>query len=375
MTQTPESERIFVRLLNEGKDVWRPTMGRPAGAWTYEVLPTSDYDAESEEWEFVPGTLVLCRWHNFNDGPALAAMRPAPVTDREESTALSEEIARRAGVDVSARGGLRLVAAPDAEAFVAACERSGFTMWGIVAYREDAGDLVRVWVPGRFFTDAEYRYSVPCQPGRMEAAHAFLRAARASALWFDFLVSDPTAKSYRYGCPSGHLPPPPAPNPRLRLVESEEVCGLREALDSRRYGGDVHVAAIRDDGMVEDPRKLLRDLAVMALRESLEPSIAVEPIGRVWRPIPRSEAASFLVRVIAHDLAHEDRDMDDATALQIADQFLRLFTADAQFHTIHDISAKGFPGSGFALTDATMEATVGASDQHHVGILMVFGDD
>jgi hypothetical protein len=375
MTHPPESERIFVRLLNEGTDVWRPTVGRPIGAGTFEVLPTADYDVQSEEWEFVPGTLVLCRWHRFSDGPALAAMRPAPVKDREESTGLSEEIARRAGVGVTARGGLRLVATSDADAFVAACERSGFTIWGIEAYREDAGDLVRVWVPGRFFTDSEYRYSVPCQPGRMEPAHAFLRAARPSAVWFDFLVSDPRAKSYRYGCPSGHLPPPPTANPRLRLVESAEVCALREALDSRRYGGDVHVAAIRDDGMVEDPRKLLRDLAAMALGEKLEPFIGVEPIGRVWRPIPRSEATSFLVRVIAHDLAHEDRDMDDATALQIADQFLDLFAADAQFHTIHDISAKGFPGSGFHLTDATMEATVGASDKRHVGILMVFGDD
>lgn len=375
MNSSAKTERIYVRLLNEGTDVWRPTTGRPIGAGTFEVLPTSDYDAESEEWEFVPGSLVQCRWHRFSDGPALAAMRPAPERDREETTLIAEEVARRAGVGVTARGGLRLVLATDAAAFVAACESSGLTIWGIEAFRDERGDLVEVRVPGRYFTDSEYRHSVPATPGRMEQARAYLRNAGSTATWFDFLVSDPRARSYPYGRPAGHAPPRPAPNSRLELVESPDLTELRGALDKRRHGGDVHVAEVRAHGIVDDARELLRDLAVSALGERVEPSICVAPVDDLWRPITRAEAEAFLYRVIAYDLAHEVPDMDEAEALRIADRFLGLFAPDARFHTIHDISPDGFPGSGFHLTDATFEGTIGASDERRVGILMVFGDD
>lgn len=82
--ETPQAERIYVRLLNEGTEVWRPTMGRPVSPGTFEVLATSDFETASEEWEFAPGTHVLCTWPRLSDGPALVAVRPAPATDREE---------------------------------------------------------------------------------------------------------------------------------------------------------------------------------------------------------------------------------------------------------------------------------------------------
>jgi hypothetical protein len=51
-------ETIFVRLLDEGTDCWRPTVAEVLFNGGYLLLPTEDYDATDEVWEFVPGTKV-----------------------------------------------------------------------------------------------------------------------------------------------------------------------------------------------------------------------------------------------------------------------------------------------------------------------------
>jgi hypothetical protein len=51
---------LYIRLLNEGVDVVRPTTGIVVGPDTIQVLPTPDYDPADEEWEFPPGTKVRC---------------------------------------------------------------------------------------------------------------------------------------------------------------------------------------------------------------------------------------------------------------------------------------------------------------------------
>jgi hypothetical protein len=53
-------ETIYVRLLNEGTSVLRPTKGEHLGGMTYRLLPTEDYDNDDEQWEFPPGTVVKC---------------------------------------------------------------------------------------------------------------------------------------------------------------------------------------------------------------------------------------------------------------------------------------------------------------------------
>lgn len=50
--------QLYVRLLNEGTDVLRPTTGILLGQDVVRVQPTADYDPEMEEWEFLPGTEV-----------------------------------------------------------------------------------------------------------------------------------------------------------------------------------------------------------------------------------------------------------------------------------------------------------------------------
>jgi len=52
------TEPIYVRLLGEGTNVYRPALGviqRPGVAL---LLPPPDYDADDEDWEFKPGTVV-----------------------------------------------------------------------------------------------------------------------------------------------------------------------------------------------------------------------------------------------------------------------------------------------------------------------------
>ena len=52
---------IYIPLLNEGTPVSRPTKGKLVSGELYEVIATSDYDPDLEEWEFPPGTIVECK--------------------------------------------------------------------------------------------------------------------------------------------------------------------------------------------------------------------------------------------------------------------------------------------------------------------------
>ncbi len=59
-----DSRTIYIRLLDEGTDVWRSTQGRPLGGDRYEVLATAGYDPDDETWQFPPGSLVICHEHD-----------------------------------------------------------------------------------------------------------------------------------------------------------------------------------------------------------------------------------------------------------------------------------------------------------------------
>lgn len=55
------TKEIYIRLLEEGTDVFRPTQGEEISEGIYRVLPTVNYDPEDEVWEFLPGTIVRCK--------------------------------------------------------------------------------------------------------------------------------------------------------------------------------------------------------------------------------------------------------------------------------------------------------------------------
>ena len=57
---SPSEVEIFIRLLNEGTEVLRPTQGLLVAPNVVQVLATPDYDPTVEEWEFPPGSRVRC---------------------------------------------------------------------------------------------------------------------------------------------------------------------------------------------------------------------------------------------------------------------------------------------------------------------------
>jgi hypothetical protein len=52
---------IYIRLLGEGTEVYRPTRGEEIRNAVFKVRPTENYDPEDETWEFPPGAIVACK--------------------------------------------------------------------------------------------------------------------------------------------------------------------------------------------------------------------------------------------------------------------------------------------------------------------------
>lgn len=52
-------EVIYVRLLDEGLDVWRPVQAQKIDEHVYRISD-QPYDRDDETWAFEPGSIVLC---------------------------------------------------------------------------------------------------------------------------------------------------------------------------------------------------------------------------------------------------------------------------------------------------------------------------
>jgi hypothetical protein len=57
--------KLYVRLLDEGVEVWRPVRGIH---WADDVYRILSEPREGERWEFASGTAVRCRPQTFPDG-------------------------------------------------------------------------------------------------------------------------------------------------------------------------------------------------------------------------------------------------------------------------------------------------------------------
>ena len=55
-----EIRTVYVALLGEGTDVWRPVEAIEIGANRFALLRPHDYDESSESWQYLPGTVVRC---------------------------------------------------------------------------------------------------------------------------------------------------------------------------------------------------------------------------------------------------------------------------------------------------------------------------
>ena len=71
-----DSAEIFVKLLDEGVDVWRPVKAVQLSSDTYRIVD-QPYDRATEAWEFGPGEQVACEMISSSDGQILAATRLA----------------------------------------------------------------------------------------------------------------------------------------------------------------------------------------------------------------------------------------------------------------------------------------------------------
>jgi hypothetical protein len=69
------SPEIFVMLLDEGVDVWRPVRADHLEGALYRMLDQPRDDGE--KWQFPPGSRVICERRELSDGWVLAAARAA----------------------------------------------------------------------------------------------------------------------------------------------------------------------------------------------------------------------------------------------------------------------------------------------------------
>jgi hypothetical protein len=70
---------LYLRLISEGTDVVRPTQAVALIDGTFRLLPTADYDAENEIWEFPPASIVGAEVQHRSSGEILVAVPPQPA--------------------------------------------------------------------------------------------------------------------------------------------------------------------------------------------------------------------------------------------------------------------------------------------------------
>ena len=58
---------IFVALLDEGTDVWRPVQARPLDGGLYRIVGV-EADVSDERWQFPPGAIVRAEERQFDGG-------------------------------------------------------------------------------------------------------------------------------------------------------------------------------------------------------------------------------------------------------------------------------------------------------------------
>lgn len=69
------SDQIYVALLDEGVEVWRPVAAEQNPDASYRILDPGDYDPSVETWQFPPGSVVVCEPRQTSAGSVLAAAR------------------------------------------------------------------------------------------------------------------------------------------------------------------------------------------------------------------------------------------------------------------------------------------------------------
>ena len=67
MAKLERTQTIYVRLLDEGVDVWRPVRAETLRGERYRII-SENTDPEDEKWEFKTGDVVHCVEKELMDG-------------------------------------------------------------------------------------------------------------------------------------------------------------------------------------------------------------------------------------------------------------------------------------------------------------------
>lgn len=67
------NETIYVYLLDEGTDVWRPVEAEELGNNRYRIISKNN-KPEDEKWEFMTGDIVRCESKVLKDTEARACL-------------------------------------------------------------------------------------------------------------------------------------------------------------------------------------------------------------------------------------------------------------------------------------------------------------
>lgn len=69
---------VFVRLLGEGTTVYRPVDAVSVAPSLFRLESRADYDPEDEEWEYPPGSVVVCERRELQGAHVLVAVAAQP---------------------------------------------------------------------------------------------------------------------------------------------------------------------------------------------------------------------------------------------------------------------------------------------------------
>jgi hypothetical protein len=73
---TQSTATIYVALLDEGTDVWRPVEARKQNDGSYLIVSTNDAP-DDERWQFPTGSVVRCETRKLSGGEHLVAVAVA----------------------------------------------------------------------------------------------------------------------------------------------------------------------------------------------------------------------------------------------------------------------------------------------------------
>ena len=65
---------IYIELMNEGTNCWRPVEARDLGDGRFQIISSQP---ENEEWQFRSGEIVECMRKEFQDDSCLVAYKLA----------------------------------------------------------------------------------------------------------------------------------------------------------------------------------------------------------------------------------------------------------------------------------------------------------